>query len=75
VTTGIGVNVLVYDECVSDEYGQRMSGQQISRENPREYGQVAENAVDLELVHTTEISLEVTPSAYLDAGIELLMQG
>ena len=38
VTTGLGVNIRIYNHRVSDEAGKRMIGQEIGRENPAKVG-------------------------------------
>jgi hypothetical protein len=43
VTNVVGVDVRVY-KCVPDEFGQRVGGQEMGREEPRERGLVAEGA-------------------------------
>ena len=47
MATGFSVGVCIYDKRVLDEFGQRMSLQEIGWEDSRECGNVAEGAVDL----------------------------
>jgi len=74
MASGFVVGVCIYDKRVLDKSRQRMSLQEIGREDSRECGHVAEGAVDLLCVHASEITQEVSQSIYLNAGVKLLLE-
>ena len=60
VATGLSMDVRVYYDRVSEESKQRMSGQEIGREDDRESGHVEEGSVDLELDHNSEMVSDIS---------------
>ena len=74
MATGLGVGVRIEDDRVREESWQRVRGQEIRRENPREREHVAESGVDLERVQALEIGFYLSQSVHLDAGIKFLVQ-
>jgi len=70
MATWLGVDVRVYDDCVVDESRQRMRRQKMRWEDSHERGHVARSAVDLETVHSSELSRVVSQSVNLDAGVK-----
>ena len=58
VAAGIGVNINVYDDRVSDEAGKCMSGKEFGGENPYECRHVTKRAVGLEVVQTQKSAMK-----------------
>ena len=70
MATGLSVKLCIYDDRVLDKSTQRVRRQKIRWKDPSERGDVAEGAVDLEGIHSSEVGRDVSLSVDLDAGVK-----